>query len=61
MSWVRVTTLVVQLFSAEQLPAALWRQEDIAVNSSHYAMAREFSTLQKFPLFFFNIRVFIKE
>jgi hypothetical protein len=40
MSWVRVTTLVVQLFSAKQLPAALWRQEDIAVHSSHYAMAR---------------------
>jgi len=38
MSWVRVTTLVVQLFSAKQLPAAPWRQEDIAVHPSHYAM-----------------------
>jgi len=41
MSWVRVTTLVIQLFSAKQLPAAPWQQEDIAVHPSHYAMARK--------------------
>ena len=40
MSWVRVITLVVQLFSAKQLPAAPWRQEDIAVHSSLYVMAQ---------------------
>ena len=39
-SWVRVITLVVQLFSAKQLPAAPWRQEDIAVHSSFYVMAQ---------------------
>jgi len=31
---VKVTTLVVQLFSAQQLPAAPWRQKDIAVRQA---------------------------
>jgi len=60
MSWVRVITLVVQLFSAKQLPAAPWQQEDIAVHSSHYAMAQTMFSLTN-SIFFFNLTVFIKE
>jgi len=39
-----IMNIDVQLFSAKQLPAALWRQEDIAVHPSHYAMARGYYT-----------------